>query len=175
MSRTNNTRHLRNVKHVGNVEAIRHNIDTFLRDFGKNTSHHTGSTITNPPSFNPSRTGNPAVAEEWEARVAKLHAKVKIFRKSAGRKHLSSRFDPAPVASFARARIKLALTYGAPAYEIVHHPDNSITVWYHPEGQADRYSTQAYADAHSATNAARVIPDLKREAFEAYEAVACHF
>ena len=163
-----------NVKHVGNVLAIRHGIDQYLRDLGPTTSHHAGSTISNPPSFNPSRTSNPAVADEWEARVAKLHAKVKIFRKTASnRKNLSSKFDPAPVAAFDRPAFKLAITCGAPAYEIIRHPDNSVTVWYHPEGQADRHSTYAHADAYSGFNAEMVIPALKREAFEAYEANAC--
>jgi len=166
MSRTN-TRPLRNVKHVGSIARMQSAIAAHLRDLG--TSHHS----TTPQRFSPQRTSNPAVAEEWEARVAALHAKVAIFRKSdSAPKRLSSKFDPAPVAAFDRTALSLALVYGTPAYEIVRHPDRSVTVWYHPEGQADQQSTCAHAGG---ANAAKVIPDLKREAFEAYSAIVHEF
>ena len=126
-----------------------------------------------PTRFDPSRTSNPDVANEWERRVAAIHAKVRITTR-AKRKTLQSTFDPAPLASYERREFVLGLTRGVPAYEIVRHPDGGITVWYHPEGTADRYSMYAHADAHRAADAAKVIPSLKREAFAHYSAMGAY-
>lgn len=159
-----------NAKHVGNVNAIRHGIDTYLRDLPV-TSHHTPA--HEPKRFDPSRTSNPDVANEWEQRLAALHAKVRITTR-AKRKTLSSTFDPAPLASFERAGFVLGLTGGVPTYEIVRHPDGGVTVWYHPESTADRYSVYAHADAHRGFDAAKAIPALKREAFARYSAMGAY-
>ena len=159
-----------NVKHVGNVNAIQHGIDAYLRDLPV-TSHRTPT--HEPKRFDPARTSNPAVADEWEQRVAAIHAKVRINTR-AKRKTLTSAFDPAPLASYERAGFVLGLARGVPAYEIVRHPDGGITVWYHPEGTADRYSVYAHADAHKGFDAAKVIPSLKREAFDHYNAMGAY-
>ena len=158
-----------NVKHVGNVNAIRHGIDAYLRDLPI-TSHRKPTT---PTRFDPARTSNPAVTDEWEQRVAALHAKVRITTR-AKRKALTSKFDPAPLAAFERAGFVLGLARGVPTYEIVRHPDGGITVWYHPEGTADRYSVYAHADAHRGFDAAKAIPALKREAFAHYNAMEAY-
>lgn len=165
---TNIARHLR-VKHIPSVAAIQHGIDAYLRDLP--TSHHTPA--NEPKRFDPSRTSNPAVADEWEQRVAAIHAKVRVTHR-AKRKTLSSTFDPAPLAAYERREFVLGLAGGVPAYEIIRHPDGGITVWYHPEGTADHYSVYAHADAHRAADAAKVIPSLKREAFDHYSAMGAY-
>lgn len=165
-----NTRPLRNVKHIGSIAAIQSHIDAYLKDLPV-TSHHTPA--HEPKRFDPSRTSNPDVAAQWEQRVAAIHAKVRITRR-AKRKTLSSTFDPAPLASFERVGFVLGLTRGVPAYEIIRHPSGAVTVWYHPEGTADRFSTCAHADAHQAANDAKVIPTLKREAFAHYSAMEAY-
>ena len=162
---TNIARHLR-VKHIHNVAALQHGIDAYLRDLPI-TSHHTPA--HEPKRFDPARTSNPDVAAQWEQRVAAIHAKVRITRRTP-HKTLSSTFDPAPLAAYERAGFVLGLARGVPAYEVVRHPDGGITVWYHPEGTADRYSVCAHADAHRGFDAAKEIPVLKREAFALYSA-----
>ena len=163
-----NTRPLRNVKHVSSVAAIQSHIDAYLKALP--TSHRTPAHM--PKRFDPSRTSNPAVADEWEQRVAAIHAKVRITTR-AKRTTLRSTFDPAPLASYERREFVLGLR-GVPAYEIVRHPDGGITVWYHPEGTADRFSVYAHADAHRAADATKVIPTLKREAFAQYSAIGAY-
>ena len=165
-----NARPLRNVKHVGSIAAIQSHIDAYLKELPI-TSHHTPA--HEPKRFDPSRTSNPDVAAQWEQRVAAVHAKVRITARTP-RKTLSSTFDPAPLASYERAGFVLGLTRGVPAYEIIRHPSGSVTVWYHPEGTADRFSTYAHADAHRAANDAKVIPTLKREAFAHYSAMGAY-
>ena len=159
-----------NVKHVGNVNAIRHGIDAYLRDL-PTTSHH--APAHEPKRFDPARTSNPDVAAQWEQRVAAIHAKVRITRR-AKRKALVSTFDPAPLTEYARVGFVLGLVRGVPTYEVVRHPDGGITVWYHPEGTADRYSVYAHADAHRAADAAKAILSLKREAFAHYSAMGAY-
>ena len=159
-----------NVKHVGNVNALQHGIDAYLRDLPI-TSHRTPA--HEPKRFDPARTSNPDVAAQWEQRVAAIHAKVRITRRTP-HKTLSSTFDPAPLASYERAGFVLGLARGVPAYEVVRHPDGGITVWYHPEGTADRYSVYAHADAHRGFDAAKEIPVLKREAFALYNAMGAY-
>ena len=166
---TNIARHLR-VKHIHSIAAIQHGIDAYLRDLPI-TSHH--APAHEPKRFDPARTSNPAVADEWEQRVAAIHAKVRITTR-AKRKTLTSAFAPAPLASYERAGFVLGLADGVPAYEVVRHPDGGITVWYHPEGTADPYSTYAHADAHSGFDAAKEIPALKREAFAHYSAMEAY-
>ena len=165
-----NTRPLRNVKHIGSIAAIQSHIDAYLKDLPI-TSHRAPTPV--PKRFDPSRTSNPAVADEWEQRVAAIHAKVRIARRTS-RKTLSSTFDPAPLASYDRCGFVLGLTRGVPAYEIIRHPSGAVTVWYHPEGTADRFSAYAHADAHQAANDAKVIPTLKREAFAHYSAMGTY-
>ena len=164
-----NARPLRNVKHVGSIAAIQSHIDAYLKELPI-TSHHTPA--HEPKRFDPSRTSNPDIAAQWEQRVARINAKVRITRRT--RKALSSTFDPAPLASYERAGFVLGLARGVPAYEIIRHPSGSVTVWYHPEGTADRFSTYAHADAHRAANDAKVIPSLKREAFAHYSAMGAY-
>lgn len=163
-----NTRPLRNVKHVGSIAAIQSHIDAYLKDLP--TSHHTPA--HEPKRFDPSRTSNPDVAAQWEQRVAAIHAKVRVTHR-AKRKTLPSTFDPAPLASYERREFVLGLR-GVPAYEIVRHPSGGVTVWYHPEGTADQFSTYAHADAHRAADATKAIPDLKREAFARYSAMEAY-
>lgn len=157
-----------NVKHVGNVNTLQHGIDAYLRDLPL-TSHRRvpARPAHEPKRFDPARTSNPDVAAQWEQRVAAIHAKVRITRRTP-HKTLSSTFDPAPLAAYERAGFVLGLARGVPAYEVVRHPDGGITVWYHPEGTADRYSVYAHADAHRGFDAAKEIPVLKREAFALY-------
>lgn len=164
-----NTRPLRNVKHVSSVAAIQSHIDAYLKELP--TSHRSPTPV--PKRFDPSRTSNPDVAAQWEQRVAAIHAKVRVTRRTP-RKTLSSTFDPAPLASCERREFVLGLTRGVPAYEIVRHPSGGVTVWYHPEGTADQYSVYAHADAHRAANDAKVIPSLKREAFALYSAIEAY-
>ena len=76
-----------NVKHVGNINALRRGIDAYLRDLP--TSHRANHSTIN--KFSPSRTSNPDVAAQWEARVAQLHANTKIFHKAARK---TRKFDP---------------------------------------------------------------------------------
>ena len=151
-----------NVKHVGNISALRSHIDAYMRDLP--TSHR------NPKRFNPARTSNPAVADEWEQRVAALHAKVRITCRAKG-KTLPSKFDPAPIAAHDRVGLMLGLTSGVPTYEITHYPDGGVTVWYHPEGTAGQYSAYAHADAYKGFDADKAIPSLKCEAFANYSAM----
>lgn len=70
-----------NVKHVGNINALRRGIDEYMQR--QVTSHHAA------PKFSPARTSNPAVALEWEARVQELHAKTQVFHK-----HPKRTYDP---------------------------------------------------------------------------------
>lgn len=165
-----NARHFRNVKHVSSIAAIQSHIDAYLKDLPI-TSHHTPT--NEPKRFDPARTSNPDVAAQWEQRVARINAKVRITARTP-RKTLSSTFDPAPLASYERAGFVLGLARGVPAYEIIRHPSGGITVWYHPEGTADQYSVSAHADAHRAADAAKVIPTLKREAFAHYSAMEAY-
>lgn len=164
-----NTRPLRNVKHVSSVASVQSHIDAYLKELPL-TNHHTPA---DPKRFDPSRTSNPDVAAQWEQRVARINAKVRITHR-AKRKTLSSTFDPAPLASYERAGFVLGLARGVPTYEIVRHPSGGVTVWYHPEGTADQYSVYAHADAHRAADATKVIPTLKREAFAQYSAMGAY-
>jgi hypothetical protein len=163
-----NARPLHNVKHVGSIAAIQSHIDAYLKELS--TSRRTPA--HEPKRFDPSRTSNPDVAAQWEQRVAAIHAKVRITSRT--RKTLPSTFDPAPLASYARREFVLGLARGVPAYEIIRHPSGGVTVWYHPEGTADRFSTYAHADAHRAASDAKVIPTLKREAFAHYSAMEAY-
>lgn len=67
-----------NIKHVGSIASIHREVDEYMR--GQVTSHHA-------LKFSPSRTSNPAVALEWEARVQELHAKTQVFHKRPTRKY----------------------------------------------------------------------------------------
>ena len=92
-----------NIKHVGSIASIHREVDDYLRDLGKNTSHHAAST-----KFSPQRTSNPAVALEWEARVQELHAKTQVFHK-----HPKRTYDPQEKAKLLEMAYYFNV-YGAP-------------------------------------------------------------
>ena len=76
-----------NIKHVGSIANMSREIDAYLRDLPN--SHRANHSTIN--KFSPSRTSNPDVAAQWEARVAQLHAKTKVFHKTPRK---TRKYDP---------------------------------------------------------------------------------